>query len=103
MNGAWALVAQDTEVAEALNAAFTSVFTSKTDLQESKAPETRGQVWNGKDTLGGRGSGHRILMQTAHSPDEMQPPVLRANISPTFKEHKAADAQAGHPHLALGK
>ncbi|KAK4823589.1 hypothetical protein QYF61_003789 [Mycteria americana] len=50
MTGAGALVTQYREEAEVLNAAFTSVFTGKTGLQESKAPETRGQVWNKEDT-----------------------------------------------------
>ena len=37
------------EKAEVLKALFGSVSTSKTSLQESQAPETRGKVWNKKD------------------------------------------------------
>lgn len=32
-----------------LGAFFASVFTSKTDLQESQAPEAEGRAWNQKD------------------------------------------------------
>ena len=37
------------EKTEVLGAFFASVFTSKTGLRESQAPETRGKVWKEKD------------------------------------------------------
>ena len=40
------LAIQDMEKIEVLNVSFTSVFTSKTSLQESQAPETRGKGWS---------------------------------------------------------
>ena len=49
LNGAVDLVTNDTEKAKVLSAAFTLVFTGKTGLQESQAPETRGKVWNKED------------------------------------------------------
>ena len=49
MNTAGALVKQNMEGAEVLNAFFTSVFTGKTALQESKALDTRGEVWRKED------------------------------------------------------
>lgn len=36
----------DTEKAKILTAFFDSVFTGKTSIQESQAPETRGKVWS---------------------------------------------------------
>jgi len=44
LNGAGAMVTQDIEKAEVLNATFSSVFTSRTGLQTSEPPETRGKV-----------------------------------------------------------
>ena len=43
LNEAGALVTQDMERVEVPNAFFTSVFASKTGLQESQALETRGK------------------------------------------------------------
>ena len=40
------LVIQDVEKVEVVNASFALVFTSKTKLQESQAPEIRGRVWS---------------------------------------------------------
>ena len=39
-------VTQCIEKAEVQNAFFTSVFTSRTILQESQAPETWGKIWS---------------------------------------------------------
>lgn len=44
MNGDGELVKNDMEKTEGLNAFFTSVFTSKTCLQELQAPEIRGKL-----------------------------------------------------------
>ena len=49
LNGAGTLMAKDKEKAEVLTAAFASVFTGKTDLQQSLAPQTRGRVWSKED------------------------------------------------------
>lgn len=47
--GARALVTHGMEEAEVLNAIFMSVFTSKTHLQKSEGPETKGKVWSKED------------------------------------------------------
>lgn len=46
LNGEGDLMTNDTEKTKILNAAFISVFTGKTSIQESQAPETRGKVWS---------------------------------------------------------
>lgn len=50
-NGAGKLVTNDMEKAKVLCAAFASVTTGKTAMQEFQAPETSGEIWN----LGGGG------------------------------------------------
>ena len=40
------LIPKDMEKSEILNAFFASIFTSKTVLEQSQAPEARGKVWN---------------------------------------------------------
>lgn len=47
LNGAGKLGTNN--MAKVLNAFFASVFASKTGLQESQAPQTRGKVWNKED------------------------------------------------------
>lgn len=46
LNGAGDLMTNGMEKTKILNAAFISVFTGKTSIQESQAPETRGKVWS---------------------------------------------------------
>ena len=49
LNGAGALVAKDMEKGKVFNSFFLSVFTGKSSLQESQAPESRGKVWSKED------------------------------------------------------
>ena len=51
LNRAREQVTNHTEEAKVLNAFFASVFTDKTDLQESQSPETRGKDWSKEDNL----------------------------------------------------
>jgi len=68
LNGAVALVIQDMVKTEVPYAAFASVFTSKTGLQESQAQRPGGKGWNKeKCVLGRRGSAQGILKQTRHA------------------------------------
>ena len=70
------------EKAEVLNAFFASVFTSKTGLQKSQVPETRGKGWSKEDvTLIEEDQITEYLsklgIHKAVDPDGMQPQVLR--------------------------
>lgn len=49
LNGNGVLVTKAMEEAEVLNAFFTSVFTCKTRLRESRGPESNGKVWSKED------------------------------------------------------
>lgn len=63
------LVTQNTVKAEILNAFFTSVVTSKTNLQESQAPETRRKVWSKEDvTLVGENRVRESLSKLSPGP-----------------------------------
>ena len=73
---------QDMEKAEVLNAFFTSVFTSKTGLQESQAPETSGKGWSKEDVpLVKEDQARKYLsnidIHKSMGPDGMHPRVLR--------------------------
>lgn len=58
---------KDIEKAEILSAFFYSAFTSMICLQESQAPETRGEIWR-KETLSmvEEGSNCGIFKETGH-------------------------------------
>ncbi|OPJ78851.1 hypothetical protein AV530_000022 [Patagioenas fasciata monilis] len=46
LNGAGEMVTKDTGKAKVFNVFFTSIFTSKTGLQDSQASETSEKVWS---------------------------------------------------------
>ncbi|GAB0208405.1 mitochondrial enolase superfamily member 1 [Grus japonensis] len=80
LNEMGALVMEDTEKAELLNAAFASVFTAKADPQESQTLEVREKVWRKgylvkedwvRDHLG------KLDIHKSMGPDGMHPQVLR--------------------------
>lgn len=69
LNKAEDLVTQNMVKAEILNAFFTSVVTSKTNLQESQAPETRRKVWSKEDvTLVGEDRVRECLSKLSPGP-----------------------------------
>ncbi|PKU35582.1 glycerol kinase [Limosa lapponica baueri] len=82
LNGVGALVTEDTEKAELLNAAFASVFTAKANPQESQTLEVRENIWRKedfplveqdwvKDHLG------KLKTHTSMGPNGMHPRELR--------------------------
>ena len=88
LNGAGELVPEDTEKANVLSALFSLVFTDKTNLQESQAPETRANIWNKEELPLSEEDQVREHLSNldAHKsmgPDGMQPQVLRelANVT----------------------
>ncbi|PKU44228.1 rna-directed dna polymerase from mobile element jockey-like [Limosa lapponica baueri] len=80
--GHWALVMEDTEKAELLNATFASVFTAKASPQESQILEVRERVWRKEDfPLDNQDCPRDYLgkLDTNKSmdPDGMHPQILR--------------------------
>jgi len=55
MNGEGDLLMNEMKKAEALNVFFTLVFSGRTCLQESQAPEASGTFWNKEDLPISRG------------------------------------------------
>jgi len=76
------LSTQNMEEAEVLNAAFASVFTSKTSLQESQVPETREKSWSEEEVPSLEEDHVReylsnLDIQKSMGPYGMHPQVLR--------------------------
>ncbi|PKU37012.1 rna-directed dna polymerase from mobile element jockey-like [Limosa lapponica baueri] len=82
MNEVGALVVEDTEKAELLNAFFALVFTAKAACHESQTLETRGKVWREEDfpSVGEDWVRDHLAKLDIHKfmgPDGMHPRVLR--------------------------
>ncbi|GAB0183275.1 hypothetical protein GRJ2_000792800 [Grus japonensis] len=76
------LLIQDMEKVEVLNATFTSVFTSKSGLQKSQVPETKGKVWSKDDVPLVEDDQVReylckLRIRKSMDPDGMPPKALR--------------------------
>jgi len=82
LNKAGPLVTQDIEKAEVPKATFTSVFVSKSNLQEPHDPETKGKIWSKKDApLVGEDQVREYLVKPglhkSMGPEGMHPHMLR--------------------------
>ncbi|PKU49301.1 rna-directed dna polymerase from mobile element jockey-like [Limosa lapponica baueri] len=105
MNEVGALVVEDTEKVELLNAFFASVFTAKAVPHESQTLETKGKVWREEDfpSVGEDWVRDHLAKLDIHKslgPDGMHPSWRtgevpedwrKANITPVWKKHKTED------------